>query len=90
MLRLEPDYRTLGKPNRDGYELFLTQLMDANLSGAALALARISFNEIDGRDVCRIDVAASAQPVFARPVDGRQHTEFWARIGNSARQLVGT
>jgi Putative DNA-binding domain len=89
-LGLEADYRTLGKPNRDGYELFLTQLLDANLSGAALALARISLSEIDGQDVCRIDVAASAQPVFARPVNGRQHTEFWARIGNSTRQLVGT
>jgi hypothetical protein len=90
VLGLEPDYRTLGKSNRDGYELFLTQLLDANLSGAALALARISFSQVDGQDVCRVDVAASAQPVFARPIDGRQHTEFWARIGNSTRQLVGT
>jgi predicted HTH transcriptional regulator len=90
VLGLEPDYLTLGKSSRDGYELFLTQLLDVHLSGAALALARISFSEIDGKDVCRVDVAASAQPVFARPIDGKQHTEFWARIGNSTRQLVGT
>ena len=60
------------------------------MSGAALALARISFSQLDGQHVCRVDVAASAQPVFARPADGRQHTGFWARIGNSTRQLVGT
>jgi hypothetical protein len=49
VLGLEADYRTLGKPNRDGYELFLTQLLDANLSGAVLALVRISFGEVDGK-----------------------------------------
>jgi hypothetical protein len=64
VLGLDPDYRTLGKPNQDGYELFLTQLLDANLSGAALALARISFSKVDDKDVCRVDVAASAHPVF--------------------------
>jgi hypothetical protein len=68
----------------------VTQLLDANLSGAALALARISFGEINGQDVCGVDVAVGTQPVFTRPIDGRQHTEFWARIGNSTRQLVGT
>jgi Putative DNA-binding domain len=34
---LEADYQTLGKQNRDGYEPFLAQLLDTNLSGAALA-----------------------------------------------------
>src|SRR6266536_6651622 len=85
-----PTTGALSKPNRDGYELLLTQLLDANLSGAALALARISLSEIGERDVCRVDVAASAQPVFTRPIDGRQHTEFWVRIGNSTRHLIGT
>jgi hypothetical protein len=49
---LEADYQTLGKRNRDGYELFLTQLLDTNLSGASLPLARISFSQVDGQDVC--------------------------------------
>jgi hypothetical protein len=26
----------------------------------------------------------------ARSLDGKQFTEFWARVGNSTRQLVGT
>jgi hypothetical protein len=68
----------------------LTQLLQANLSSAALTLVRISFSEVDGKDVCRVDTAASAQPVFARPIDGKQYSEFWVRIGNSTRQLVGT
>jgi hypothetical protein len=90
VLGLQPDYQTLGKPNRDGYELFLTDLLKTNLSGTAFALARVSVSEVDGKDVCRVDVAASAQPVFTRPPGGKQFSEFWARIGNSTRQLIGT
>lgn len=85
-----PIIRHSASPTRDGYELFLTQLLQANLSGAALTLVRILFSEADGKDVCRVDVAASAQPVFARPIDGKHFSEFWVRIGNSTRQLVGT
>ena len=42
---LEADYATLtSKGNRDGYELFLTQLLETNMSGAAASLVRISFD----------------------------------------------
>jgi hypothetical protein len=91
VLGLEPDYATLGsKGNRDGYELFVTQLLDTNLSGAVGRLVQVTFDAFDGKDVCRIAVAASARAVFARPIDGKEHSEFWARIGNSTRQIVGT
>lgn len=90
-LGVEPDYATLGsKGNRDGYELFLTQLLETNLSGTVGRLVQVGFEAIDGKDVCRIGVAASARPVFAKPIDGKEHSEFWVRIGNSTRQLVGT
>ena len=90
VLGLEPDYQTLSKPNRDGYELFLGDLLKTNLSGAAHALARVSFAGIGALDVCRVDVAASARAVYAKPLDGKEPSEFWARIGNSTRQLVGS
>jgi hypothetical protein len=86
---LRPDYQTLGKGNRDGYELFLTELFTANLSGPAPTLARVSFHDLDGQDVCRLDVAASAQPVFARGDRSRSPDQFWVRMGNSTRQLTG-
>jgi hypothetical protein len=91
VLGLEADYATLGsKGNRDGYELFLTQLFDTNLSGTAGTLVRVSFELVDGKDVARIAVAASARPVFARTAEGREPSEFWARTGNSTRQLLGS
>lgn len=90
ILGLDQDYATLGKPNRDGYELFLTQLVQTGLSGAAGRLVRVGFEAIDGKDVCRVDVAASPRPVFAKPAGGDDHSEFWVRLGNGTRQLVGT
>ena len=88
---LELDYSTLtSKPNRDGFELFLTDLLKTNLSGAAATLARMTFDVVEGKEVCRVAVAASARAVFAKPMDGKEYSEFWARIGNSTRQLTGT
>jgi len=89
-LGLQSDYQTLGKQNRDGYELFLRELLKTSLSGAAQTLVRISFAPGGGHDICRVDVAASARPVFVKPLDGKEPTEFWVRVGNSTRQLVGS
>lgn len=87
---LENDYSVTHKGNRDGFELFLTQLVDANLSGPAATLIHTSFETVDGHDVCRVDVSASAKPVFAKPHQGgRAPSEFWLRLGNQTRQLVG-
>jgi len=86
----ELDYQPLQKPGRDGYELWLLgDLLKTGLSGAAYTLVRVSFAAVDGHDVCRVDVAASARAVFVRGLDGKEPTEFWARVGNSTRQLVG-
>ncbi len=91
VIGLEADYASLGsKGNRDGFELFLTQLFESNLSGTAGTLVRVSFDAIEGKDVCRVAVAASARPVFARTGDGRDLSDFWVRTGNSTRQLIGS
>lgn len=90
VLGLDADYATLGsKGNRDGFELHVMNLLKEHLSGTALALVRPTFDAIDSRDVCRLSVAASARPVFVKPMDGKAHSEFWARMGNSTRQLFG-
>ena len=87
---LEADYATLSKGNRDGFELFLTQLIGDKISGPSPALCRISFHEVDGKDVCRIDVAASSKPVFACPVNSKEFTDFWVRQGNKTEQFYGS
>jgi hypothetical protein len=91
VLGLGADMQTLGsKANRDGYELFLRQLLDNNLSVQTAGIVRIRFEEVRGNDVCVVSVAASGRQVFARPHEGGQGpTEFWVRIGNATKQLHG-
>ena len=88
---LENDYRTLGsKANRDGYELFLRQLLANSLSVQTAGVVKIRFESLDGDDVCVVSAAASGRPAFARPLEGSQgFSEFWVRIGNASRQLHG-
>ncbi len=86
---LRSDYETLSKSNRDGYELFLMQLMKDKVSGPATSLCKIRFKELDGEDVCRVDVSPSANPVFTCPLHSKQHTDFWVRQGNQTDQFHG-
>jgi hypothetical protein len=91
VLGIENDFTTLGtKQNTDGYELFLRQLLDDNLSAPTAQTARIRFPEIEGRTICQVSVAASGRPVFARPAKGGPDaSEFWVRVGNATKQLHG-
>ena len=87
---IEADYETLSKANRDGYELFLVQLIADHITGPSPSLCRITFHQVDGRDVCRVDVGASAKPVFTRARNSKDHTDFWVRLGNRTDQYYGT
>lgn len=91
ILGLHEDTRTLGrKGTRDGYELFLRQHLDNNLSVQTAGIVKIRFEVHGAADVCVVSVAASGKPVFARPIEGGQPaSEFWVRIGNATKQLHG-
>lgn len=89
VLGVEHDYSTLSKSNRDGFELFLTQLIDVDISGPSPTLIKTAFHVHEGLDVCRVTVSASAKPVFAKGQSGGGHAEFWVRLGNQTKQLHG-
>jgi hypothetical protein len=91
-LGLDDDFSTFGgRGNPDGYELFLRQLLDANLSVSTAATVRIRFPSVSGTSICLVSVAASGKPVFAKPPKGggAEGSEFWVRIGNATKQLHG-
>lgn len=91
IIGLDNDYSTLSKGNRDGFELWLTGLVSAQISGPSATLIRTTFESVDGKDVCRVAVAAAARPVFTESVGGNPgHVEFWVRLGNQTRQLHGS
>ncbi len=91
VLGLDADMHTLGsKGNRDGYELFLRQHLDSNLSIQTASVVRIRFEDHPSGEVCVVSVAASGKSTFAKPHEGGQGpTEFWVRIGNATKQLHG-
>ena len=88
---LTRDMETLGRrPNRDGYELFLRQLLDNHLSVPTAGMINIGFETLDDLDVCVVSVSRSTRPVFAKPAEGvTDPIDFWVRTGNATKQLHG-
>lgn len=86
---LSHDLSTLGKGNLDAYELFLRQLLDANLTTPTAHTVRVRFEQFDGDEVCVVSVAVSGKPVFAKPAtgSGAGGAEFWVRVGNATKRL---
>ncbi|HEV7588693.1 MAG TPA: ATP-binding protein, partial [Longimicrobium sp.] len=71
------------KPNRDGYELFLRNVLaSAQGVGAAHASAcLITFHTVNSQEVCRIHAPAASAPAYAGG-------EFYVRNGNQSRKLT--
>lgn len=86
---LQPDYKTMSKGDRDGYELFLSQLISDSISGPANTMCKVIFHDVDGVDVCEVRVTASPSPVFCSSIKDKNHTDFWLREGNRTVQYQG-
>jgi hypothetical protein len=86
VLGLENDYRTISqRPNRDGYENWLTTLLLGEFGKDASPLIRTTFHNIDGKDVCQLVFKPSPRPVFVK--DGNSE-HLYIRTGNSTRLLT--
>jgi len=82
---LQQDYATLNqRPDRDGYQQFLVNLISSMLGKDVFGDMKISFQEEDAKDVCLIKVRPSLKPVFLR--DGKQNI-FYVRTGNTTQAL---
>lgn len=84
IIGLEADYQKQGKQNRDGFAIELTNELGAKLGANVLPLIQIHFTEVDGRDVCVVEVDRSDRPVYAQE-DGVPR--FYVRMQNSTRPL---
>lgn len=88
ILGLADDYAVVPGGNRDGFELWLRQLVAARLGRGVTADMGVSFVTIDGQDVCRVDVAPSDRPVFVGVTGGARTADFHLRVGNATRKLL--
>ncbi|MDE2979136.1 MAG: DUF262 domain-containing protein [Acidobacteriota bacterium] len=79
------DYGTLKKPDRDGLELHLRQVVERDLGEAAAAsFLTVNFHEIDGEDVCQVTVEPSDHPIY---VEHPNQALFYVRSGNATKAL---
>jgi predicted HTH transcriptional regulator len=84
---LQNDYKLTKKGNRDlrdSFENWLTDLFDTCVGKPVLANVSVSFEGVDGHDVCRVVVKPSRQPVYA---SGKQSMDFYVRLNNGTRSL---
>ena len=82
---LQDDYIAVGNKGRDGYENFLTTLLDKCIGRAAVANVTIAFDSVAGHDVCRLNVNPSQEPVFV--ANDKGDADLYVRLNNSTRLL---
>lgn len=81
---IEKDYPTISRGDRDRWESWLTTVLDSNLGRPAVPYVAISFEHLEGHDVCRIDVRPSPKPVY---VTSGRSADLYVRLNNSTRLL---
>ncbi len=81
ILGLERDYESLGSGNADKFELHLRQLIKKYLKNSFEKYIKVTFPELDGKEICVVKVAKSSKPVFTY----HQGEEgFFVRNGNAS------
>jgi predicted HTH transcriptional regulator len=78
------DIMTLHRKDRDGFEQHLVQTLSNCLGPAFGAYYRLSYDNIDGKTVCTMQVDRSPTAVF---LHDNQSVEFYIRTGNTTRPL---
>jgi type I restriction enzyme R subunit len=82
---LNYDYPRVKPPNGDGFVNWLTTHLTYAVGHAAVMRTRARITVLHGREICRVDVARSSQPVWAKT--SRQARVFFVRMNNSTRVL---
>ncbi len=85
VLGLAKDLTTIGRDDLDGYENWLTTLFEVSIGKPRLGHITVSFVQIEGDEVARVDVRRSPTPVFSKTSEAA--SAFFVRAGNSTREL---
>lgn len=84
ILGLADDISTLSKPNIDGFELHLIEIIKNFIGVGLISHVKISFPTIEDVQICRIKVSRSSKPVFTK-FEGKE--DFFVRSGCSSQPL---
>jgi hypothetical protein len=81
---LEPDYATLKRKDRDGYEQFLMTLVASKLGANVCRHIRIRFHDVAGKELCQVTAKPADHPVY---VHTGSVVAYFLRTGNATREL---
>jgi len=82
---LDHDYPRVKPPNGDGFVNWLTTHLTNAVGHAAVMRSRARIAVHKGHEICRLDVARSSRPVWART--SKEDRVFFVRMNNSTRPL---
>jgi type I restriction enzyme R subunit len=85
---LEPDYPHVKPPNGDGFVNWPTTYLANALGAAAVMRTRGRVVAHAGAELCRLDVARSSQPIWAKT--SKSQRVFYVRMNNSSRPMPET
>ena len=87
---IEEEMSRLRKPDSDGYELLVRDILNTHLSIATAQIVRTRFEKRGKQTICLVHVGAAPKPVFSKALKGGpEPVEFWVRDGNRTIQLHG-
>jgi len=72
------------KQDRDGYKLFLNNLLLGTYGKDLSTAIRITFHSADGHDICEVTVKPSSRPIYVKEDKGQA---FYVRAGNQTVPL---
>lgn len=84
ILGIDKDLIGLPKPDSDGFQLLLTEIIRNYLGLEYMQYLHVRFDVVHDKRICIISIKPSDKEVF---VSSGNKSEFWVRTGNSTRQL---
>jgi type I restriction enzyme R subunit len=82
---LDHDYQRVKPQNGDGFVNWLTTHLINVLGHTAVARIRARITTYMGQEICRVDIAAHTEPIWAKTSKGARI--FFARFNNSTRAI---
>lgn len=84
IIGLENDFRSLPKPDTDGFQNHFTNVFHTTIGPEFRQFIELTFHEIDNKNCCLVNVLPANRPTYLRLDNGE---EFYIRTGNGTTGL---
>jgi hypothetical protein len=85
VLGLEPDFRSMKKPDSDGFENVFSMAFNKMIGAEYRRFVEVTFPEPGGKEICMLSVRPSSEPAY---IVHRGKEAFYIRAGNGSQPLT--